>query len=535
MVDPVNEKSEAMGRLEKVSACLQAMDVVGAFELARAALVAGGEPADIVGARYWLARCHYVAGEMDEAIRLAAEACTAAAQADEPIWLARSQTLEARCLEAAGESHAALDLVLLALQGLERVGRVDVEARAAQQAAVTALGVVYLQLGDLQPAMDWCERSAALARSLPDQSAFGAAQDTLACVFSAQAANARDANDLAEAERCERLAVDYSTQAVEVAQRLGHVDYETSALLNLAESLTLVGEPHRALGLLEDWVQRHPHAVPRQWAHLNDSLGQVYLALGRHAEAVEAHQRALRDCEADSFRAVITEHLSEALGCCGRWEEALAQYKAFHALHTRISAERAQRSARVAVARLDIERERAHSRRLASSNTELRRRAEDFARQASEDALTGLPNRREVDRLLAQQPLAVSIALIDVDHFKQVNDRFSHAVGDAVLRQLASIMRTSCRPRDLAARLGGEEFVVIYHETAGVEGAAERLRREVEGFDWGLVAPGLEVTVSIGVARSTEAAEGSQLLSLADQRLYEAKRAGRNRVVARAD
>jgi diguanylate cyclase (GGDEF)-like protein len=262
--------------------------------------------------------------------------------------------------------------------------------------------------------------------------------------------------------------------------------------------------------------------------------------MGRDSEAVEAFEAALRDCESEVFRAVISEHLSMALERCGRWQDALLQYKAFHALQARISAERAQRSARVAATRLDIERERARSRQLASSNSELRRRAEDLARQASEDALTGLPNRREVDRLLAARPLSTTLALVDVDHFKRVNDRFSHAVGDTVLRQLALIMRTSCRPRDVAARLGGEEFVVLYDVHADItadihadaESAAQRLRRSVESFDWELVAPGLRVTVSIGLAGAAEVADGSDLLALADQRLYAAKRAGRNRVVS---
>lgn len=532
MSDPTPRAREVQTRHQAINARLHAMDMPLAFELARAALADARDPGEVAGARYWLAKCHYVAGEIDQAIALAAEACTAATEAGEPVWLARAQTVEARCLESAGEMHAALDLVLMALQELDRTGRSDVEVRAAQQAAVIALGVIYLQLGDLTFAMEWCQRGVELARSLPDQTTLGAAIDTVACVHGAQAARARDTGDGAQADRCERLAIACSTEAVEIAQRLGHVDYEASALLNLAESFTLMGEPARALVLLADWASRHPNAVRRHWSHQRDSLGQVYLAMGQPLQAVEAFEAALRDCESDVFRAVIAEHLSTALERCGRWQEALARYREFHALQIRVSAERAQRSARVAVTRLDIERERARARQLASSNSELRRRAEDLARQASEDALTGLPNRREVDRLLALRPLATTLALIDVDHFKRVNDTFSHAVGDAVLRQLALIMRTSCRPRDVAARLGGEEFVVLYDVNADAESAAERLRRSVEAFDWGLVAPGLRVTVSIGLAGAAEVSDGPDLLALADRRLYAAKGAGRNRVVS---
>jgi diguanylate cyclase (GGDEF)-like protein len=535
MSQPIDDPSSAQARHRTISARLQALDMPGALAAARAALDAANGPVELAAARYWLAKCHYVAGEIDVAIVLAAEASAAAAQAASPVWLARAQTVEARCLEAAGETQAALDLALLALQEVEGADPHDTEACAARQAAVAALGVVYLSLDELALAMEWCQRSVELARLLPDQTTYGAAVDTVACVHSAFAAQARDAGDAVEAERLERLAIACSTEAVAVARGLGHVDYETTALLNLAESLTLVGETPRALELLLDWTKHHPHALPRQWAHQRDSLGLVYLASGRAPEAVSALEESLGFLsESDSFRAVVTEHLSTALERCGRWCEALAQYKAFHAVQSRLAAERARRSARVAAARLDIERERARTRQLASSNTALRRRAEDLARQANEDVLTGLPNRRQVDTVIAALGRSVSAALLDVDHFKRVNDGFSHAVGDLVLKQLADIMRATCRARDLPARFGGEEFLVLFDGAADADvmRAAERLRAAVESFDWHTIAPGLQVTVSIGLARAAEAVDGTQLLALADQRLYTAKRQGRNRVVS---
>jgi diguanylate cyclase (GGDEF)-like protein len=120
-----------------------------------------------------------------------------------------------------------------------------------------------------------------------------------------------------------------------------------------------------------------------------------------------------------------------------------------------------------------------------------------------------------------------TIALIDVDHFKRVNDQHSHQVGDQVLRELAALLRAACRAGDIAARYGGEEFAVLFTDVAEAEAleAAERIRRLVEDFAWATVAAGLNVTVSIGVA------SGPDLLALADRRLYQAKDAGRNRVV----
>jgi len=526
--------------LALADARLDAIDVAGAQTYSALAAEAARTPQEVFGARFLAARCCHVLGEVDVAIVLAAEAC-AAADGD-PVSMARAQTLQARCLYAAGETDAALDLALLALQALEAAGRDDDEARAAEQAAMTALGVVYLQLGELQQAMQWCQRGVELARQLPAQAAYGAALDTVACVHGALAERAREAGDAEQALRCEGLAVQCSEEAVVVAQQAGHVSNETSALLNLAESLTLVGEAARALTLLDDWERRYPQALARHRSHHQDSYGQLCLALGRDEDAVAAFERALALGEDEAHRAVILQHLSQALERCGRWREALGHYKHFHRLQTSVSAERAQRSARVAAARVDIERERARARQLTASNAQLQRRAEDLSRQAHEDALTGLPNRRRVEQLLAAWPRTLAVAMVDVDHFKQVNDRFSHAIGDEVLRQLGAILRASIRPADTAARMGGEEFVVLFESgpDAQLLRAAERIRQAVAGHDWTALAAGLQVTVSIGLARADEAtrgaegaegAEGAGVLETADRRLYAAKRAGRNRVV----
>jgi len=519
--------------LDEVRARLQALDMPRAFELARAASAAASTPVERISARFWLARCHYLASEIDVAITMAAEVGDAAALAHEPAWLARAHALEARCLEVAGEPEAALDLILVAQHELDACGRDDEDSLVARQALATVSGIVHLQLADLPSAMTWCQRGADLAASLSDASALAAAIDTVACVQGAMAAQAREAGDPVEAERYLQLAIDSSSRAVELAKGLGNVEYETSALLNLAESLTAAGEAHRALDLLNDWAARHPNALPRHWAHQLDSLGTVYLALDMPGDAAAAFEKALVTLDSASYHVTVMEHLATALERCGRWQEALQRYKEFHALQVRVSAERAQRNARVAAARLDIGRERAKSRQLASSNQLLRRRAEDLVRQANEDALTGLPNRRQVDSMLADWPRPISVALLDVDHFKQVNDRHSHAVGDEVLKQLAAIMRRNCRPHETPARLGGEEFLLILEsgQEADIGRVAERLRAAVEAFDWPSIAAGLRVTISIGVALAREAADAEDLLAVADRRLYVAKREGRNRVV----
>ena len=126
---------------------------------------------------------------------------------------------------------------------------------------------------------------------------------------------------------------------------------------------------------------------------------------------------------------------------------------------------------------------------------------------------------------------AMSVALLDIDKFKAINDTHSHLVGDEVLRRVARIVRTAVRLGDMAARYGGEEFGLVLPDTRLEEAAAvcERVRAAVAEADWELVRPGLRVTLSVGVSQ-----EGRPELALAvaDQRLYAAKRGGRNRVVS---
>lgn len=174
----------------------------------------------------------------------------------------------------------------------------------------------------------------------------------------------------------------------------------------------------------------------------------------------------------------------------------------------------------------------------------LRRQSEAFARQAEEDALTCLPNRRSLDDALSRRfahaqasgtPLTVAIA--DIDHFKRINDNHSHEAGDEVLRAVASILREGVRTGDTVGRYGGEEFLLLFPGLDVNEAGTicERLRRRVAGFDFASRYSGLEVTVSIGLADRAVRPGHQGLVSAADVMLYEAKHAGRNRVCWRRD
>lgn len=166
----------------------------------------------------------------------------------------------------------------------------------------------------------------------------------------------------------------------------------------------------------------------------------------------------------------------------------------------------------------------------------------DIQKLASRDVLTGAYNRRRLEeearRQRARWPRTgepLSIMMIDVDHFKAINDRYGHPIGDEVLRRLAAIAQTSIRPDDFLARYGGEEFCILLPST-GEQAAmlvAERLRGHYANMAIELGERTLSSSISIGVADSTHAGlEFAALVTAADEALYRAKQQGRNRVVA---
>jgi len=168
-------------------------------------------------------------------------------------------------------------------------------------------------------------------------------------------------------------------------------------------------------------------------------------------------------------------------------------------------------------------------------------RASDLETLAAVDFLTGLYNRRHFEKL-ANAELArcqrymrpLSILMIDIDHFKSVNDRLGHAAGDRVLKNIAALCRAEKRDSDVVARVGGEELAFMLPETTETAAAefAERLRQQVRESTPTLDGQMLSVTVSIGIAAASTATSGVKaLMRQADTALYQAKRSGRDRVV----
>ncbi|NUR05513.1 MAG: GGDEF domain-containing protein [Nocardioidaceae bacterium] len=260
------------------------------------------------------------------------------------------------------------------------------------------------------------------------------------------------------------------------------------------------------------------------------ALAEVRRMTGAFDRAQEALHRAHRLGEAYALNGRLIEILreqAELFAAQDRYREAFETFRDFHRADLELRA--AERDSRAQTLNAIFEAAEA-------------RRSSDYFRELSvRDPLTGLHNRRHVDarlgELLDADPEPLTIGLVDLDHFKRINDTRSHAVGDEVLRRVAVLLQRAAERVEggLAARIGGEEFLVLLPGVppeAGVD-VLEDLRREVSGQDWSEVTEGIPVTTSIGVAHAPgDARDYSALLKVADQNLYVAKDGGRDRVSA---
>ncbi|HKP76921.1 MAG TPA: diguanylate cyclase [Longimicrobiaceae bacterium] len=277
---------------------------------------------------------------------------------------------------------------------------------------------------------------------------------------------------------------------------------------------------HRALPL---YAQTHRPAS--HTAELHHRLSKVYAGMGAFEDALRHHQR---------YHELLVEHLqgaadAEMAAMMVRFDTAQALKDGeIHRLRT-----------------IELEREVAERKEaeaaLAAARAELEERNRELHALTIRDPLTGAFNRRYLDQRMAEAlPLAVrgiqplSVMICDLDDFKRVNDTFSHAVGDEVLKTVAEILRQHVRQSDVVARFGGEEFVVLFPATTLEQAAAasEKVCALVREYDWEGLQPGLRVTISAGVAAATGQPTPEKLLADADARLYAAKRLGKDRVVA---
>jgi diguanylate cyclase (GGDEF)-like protein len=281
---------------------------------------------------------------------------------------------------------------------------------------------------------------------------------------------------------------------------------------------------------------------------------QARMALGRAVDAQASGEGALSWLgeRVPQTRSLILAAMAEALHEAGRPAEAYdalarsaeLERQAFRELsELKLSLERA--TLEVGAARRESDALALKNRQLAEAHAELERRTEQLEQlqsqlreQADRDWLTGLYNRRylagELERLSRERLTGdVSLAVLDIDRFKSVNDRFGHEAGDQVLIRVSALLCEILRDTDIVVRSGGEEFTLLMPDTGERAAIAccERIRRTIAEELWETVGDGVRLTCCSGVASARAPEDLAALLRVADQRLYEAKNGGRDRTV----
>jgi diguanylate cyclase (GGDEF)-like protein len=320
--------------------------------------------------------------------------------------------------------------------------------------------------------------------------------------------------------------------------------------LLLGREQEALADAERALELLSAGEDPNPYVLG---ATVRADV-QARMALGHLDDAQQAGEGALSwlGDRVPQTRSLILATLASTLRAAGRLDEAYDALARAAELERQAFRELSELQLRLERATLEASAARQTSaalaeknRQLADAHSELERRARELEalqdrlqEQAERDWLTGLYNRRyfarELERLASEQRASwFSLAIVDLDHFKSINDRFGHEIGDHVLVRVAALLCDVLRESDIVIRSGGEEFLVLMPvtEANAATVCCERIRETIGHESWGHIAAGLAVTASVGVASTNDPSQLATLARSADQRLYEAKRGGRDRVV----
>jgi diguanylate cyclase (GGDEF)-like protein len=363
----------------------------------------------------------------------------------------------------------------------------------------------------------------------------------------------------ADAALTQAMAESLAQQALQSARDCANPYREAMALSNLNEALIHGAEWQRAaLHIAELEQMTKTHSLPTLAGYAWLQRAHLAAGLGQWQSAIEKAESLLRNSASPLLARQRKSALQLLYECHKAWgdmarslgylEELVrlerranrdAQMVHTQLLLIREEVQQAMRHAEQAQA--ESSRQREVNIKLEREHLALQHLLQDTDRAARQDALTELANRRHAEEVLVQLTqqatllqLPLALAILDIDHFKRVNDAHGHATGDAVLRELAQLMQHQLRDADLLARWGGEEFLVAFSTARAdsASGVLERLRKAVAQQDWSRLGVAQPITISMGLAIATLPDEGWQAqLARADEALYAAKAQGRNRIV----
>jgi diguanylate cyclase (GGDEF)-like protein len=316
---------------------------------------------------------------------------------------------------------------------------------------------------------------------------------------------------------------------------------------NIGYSYVELGQPDLALPYFQKamaQLEKVPNSGYAAW--LETQMGKLFLE-SDPARAIGYLERALkRMAENGSLEGATDVHLAlSELYEKSDLVKALEHHKAFAALEIKQLKDMNEKRTQALTVQFEVARLQQERELVQLKNVELARANEQLEELSLRDALTGLYNRRHLDTQLAKlhleaqaqmhgtaQPFAVLVS--DIDDFKRVNDLFSHLIGDEVLKVVAKLFVDQVRALDLVVRYGGEEFVLVLCQVTLEQALmiAEKLRAKVEVYPWQELHPDLQITVSIGICADTTLEHHERMLAVADDKMYVAKRNGKNQVQA---
>jgi diguanylate cyclase (GGDEF)-like protein len=447
---------------------------------------------------------------------------------------------------------------------------------------LTGIAWTYSHLGDYIQASDFAARAVSLARELKLNAREALALDAQATIY----------YYAGEPEQ----ALIHFTEALRIFEKSDDLYQKCFVLNNMSLALMALGRFDTALASAQESQQlARDQSLLLQELNAGDTIAQVLLEMGNYAEAERYLKAALSQREKNKFDIVQVymlstlgkahlkqKHFKKAASCLkravlvastigaqseganchkllsevyekqGLHQEALDQFRRFHDMNEIVVGEKVARhlsAQRIAHelenARREAETQRARAAELERKMNNQKRTQATLERLATLDPLTEIHNRRHFYNLAlkgVQRSIRykhwISVLMIDIDHFKLVNDQHGHAVGDQVIRAVANLLYEILRNIDIVGRLGGDEFAVVLPETPSQDGVlvAERIRLKVADLQFQSESGEFSITISIGVTGS-EGLSGNptelldQFLKVADNALYEAKSQGRNQTI----
>lgn len=462
-------------------------------------------------------RAHTLHGAYQEAVSLFSHVLSVAEEENLALLIAD-------CLQEIARAHFTMGDYDAALQHWSRCLDVSTSAQAHELwlRALIGLGQIYLAHGDATTALAhhrWAQKS---WKEGNDPTLYDAACINIAV-------------DLYEMQ-CHGEAIQVLSQVRGTRQEQSAEIQGVMGLIQLARGDSIAAESALLAARAINQAQ-------------NNALGLAtnLLALGRLAMMRSDLSRArdLLEQALEQASEMGTQHLlfqielalAETHEMRQQWQQALLHYKRYHALQQEIQRKLSPHKLQAMEMQLEVEKARMENARLRRKHASERQERYKVERMAGEDALTGLLNRRGLEQsaegLLVPDREAVTALMIDIDHFKAINDTWGHEAGDKVLRQVAALLKSGCRQGDLVSRWGGEEFAILLQNRTGPQGAevAERLRRLVASWTWDRITTDSTITISVGVAEYLADDDLASVIQRADDKLYQAKRGGRDQVV----